>query len=163
MRVYFLFAILLGALLLASCGGAGNVGSRGPGGSDSESTATSSSTASLDDAGKRVSVAGGTFVRLSPDELRAMLERKDFVFVNTHVPFAGDISRTDLSIPYNQIGQSLNKLPEDKNAKIVLYCRSGRMSAEAARTLVGLGYKNVWDLEGGMEAWKEAGLPLEGA
>ena len=38
--------------------------------------------------------------------------------------------------------------------------RSGRMSAIAAEALVGFGYTNVWDLKGGMIAWKEAGYPI---
>jgi rhodanese-related sulfurtransferase len=37
------------------------------------------------------------------------------------------------------------------------------MSAKAAKTLVGLGYDDVWDLWGGMIAWEEAGFRLEGA
>ena len=37
------------------------------------------------------------------------------------------------------------------------------MSAEAAEELVALGYGDVTDLEGGMDAWQRAGLPLEGA
>lgn len=35
------------------------------------------------------------------------------------------------------------------------------MSTAAAKTLVGKGYENVWELEGGMEAWKKTGLPLK--
>jgi rhodanese-related sulfurtransferase len=110
--------------------------------------------------GKRVEVPGGSYVDVSVAELQTMLENKDFVFVNVHIPYEGEIPNTDLSIPYNEIDQNLDKLPDEKNAKIVLYCRSDRMSGIAAETLVGLGYTNVWNLDGGMVAWEQAGLKL---
>jgi rhodanese-related sulfurtransferase len=111
---------------------------------------------------QRVSVSGGTYTNVSADELNVMLKNKDFVFINVHIPFAGNIAGTDLSISYNQIEQNLSQLPADKNAKVVLYCRSGRMSAIAAETLVKLGYTSVWNLKGGMDVWEQAGYPIEG-
>lgn len=110
--------------------------------------------------GKRVTVSGGSFTDVSPAELQTMLANKDFTFVNVHSPFEGKIAKTDLSIPYDQIDQNLDKLPADKNAKIVLYCRSGHMSDIAAKTLIGLGYTNIWNLSGGMMAWEQAGLKI---
>lgn len=114
-----------------------------------------------EEVGQKVTVDGGSYTDVSVSELKAMLDKKDFTFVNVHIPFEGDIAQTDLSIAYDQIDQNLDKLPSDKNAKIVLYCRSGRMSAIAAETLVGLGYTDVWNLTGGMVAWEQAGLKIE--
>ena len=111
--------------------------------------------------GERVTVGNGFYQNVSASDLNAMLKNKDFVFINVHIPFAGNIPDTDLSIPYDQIDQALAQLPANKNAKIVLYCRSGRMSQIAAETLVSLGYTNIWNLEGGMVAWEQAGYLLE--
>jgi len=111
--------------------------------------------------GETVTVEGGSYQNVAPDELNAMLRDKDFVFVNVHIPFEGNIADTDLSIPYNEIEQNLSQLPSDKNAKIVLYCRSGRMSAMAAESLVGFGFTNIWNLDGGMVEWEQAGYALQ--
>jgi len=111
---------------------------------------------------EKINVNGRTYTNVSADELNTMLKNKDFVFINVHIPFAGNIAGTDLSIPYDGIEQNLSKLPADKNTKVVLYCRSGRMSAIAAETLVKLGYTNIWNLNGGMDGWEQAGYPLEG-
>jgi len=99
----------------------------------------------------------GSYQSISSDQLKTMLKDKDFLFINVHVPFEGNIPETDLSIPYDQIEQNLAQLPTDKSAKIVLYCRSGRMSQIAAEKLTSLGYTNIWDLKGGMVAWERAG------
>lgn len=122
---------------------------------------TAASTPASEVVGQQVSVPGGSYTDVSVAELQAMLANKDFTFINVHIPFEGDIASTDLSIPYNEIDQNLGQLPGDKDAKIVLYCRSDRMSRIAAETLVGLGYTKVWNLDGGMLAWEQAGLPLE--
>jgi len=118
---------------------------------------------SVETIGEKVNVSGGAYTDLNSDELNAMLKNKDFVFVNVHIPFEGDIANTDLSIPYDQIAEPfyLSQLPTDTNAKIVLYCRSGRMSAIAAEVLVGQGYTNIWNLKDGMLDWEQSDYPLE--
>jgi len=111
--------------------------------------------------GKQVEVQGGAYTEINVDELQSMLESKDFVLVNVHIPFEGDIPGTDVSIPFDQIAQNLDQLPADKNAKIVLYCRSDRMSTISSETLVDLGYTNIYNLDGGMVDWENAGMDLE--
>jgi len=119
-------------------------------------------TASSEVVGKTIQTANGSYTDVSVAELQSMLANKDFTFVNVHIPFEGDIANTDRSIPFDQIEQHLDQLPAEKDAKIVLYCRSDRMSNIAAEKLVDIGYTNVWNLDGGMVAWERAGLPIEG-
>lgn len=110
---------------------------------------------------KRVPITGeGSYFSIGAFTLKEMLEKKDFLFINVHIPYEGEIEGTDLFIPYNEIQKNLNKLPSDKNAKIILYCRSDKMSVIAAHTFVTLGYSNIWILKGGMVEWKRAGFPL---
>jgi rhodanese-related sulfurtransferase len=51
----------------------------------------------------------------------------------------------------------------DPNSRVVLYCAGGGRSALAADTLQQMGYGNVAHLEGGFNAWKAAGKPVEDA
>jgi len=43
----------------------------------------------------------------------------------------------------------------------VLYCQSGRRSGIAAQALADLGYRHVYNVDGSMNAWVEAGYPVQ--
>ena len=49
----------------------------------------------------------------------------------------------------------------DPNKRVILHCASGGRSALAAATLQEMGYTDVAHVDGGITAWKEAGLPTE--
>lgn len=55
--------------------------------------------------------------------------------------------------------QEINKLPKDK--PVYLYCRSGKRSAAARDLMLKRGFKKVVHLNGGIEEWQNAGLPVE--
>jgi rhodanese-related sulfurtransferase len=103
---------------------------------------------------------GGHWTNVTPDRLAEMLTHKDFTLVNVKTPYIGEIDGTDLYIPYDQISARASQLPAGKTAKILVYCRSGVESAQAAQTLLNLGYTNVWNLDGGMNSWQSSGRTL---
>ena len=126
-----------------------------------QSSAAPSGPSSEADFGEVVKVDNGSYRDISVSELQTMMGNKDFSLVNVHIPFEGNLPETDLSIPYDTIGQNLDKLPADKTAKIVLYCRSGSMSTIASVKLANLGYTHIFNVVGGMIAWQQAGQTIE--
>ncbi len=110
--------------------------------------------------GTPVRVPGGSYTNIGPRTLRDMLASKDVFLLNVHVPYEGEIEGTDVNIPYDEVERRVGQLPLERDARIVVYCRSGRMSAVAVERLLRLGYTRVWHLEGGFVAWRQAGFRL---
>jgi phage shock protein E len=100
------------------------------------------------------------WTNVTANQLADMLGHKDFTLVNVKTPYIGEIDGTDLYIPYDQLAARAAELPANKSAKVLVYCRSGVESAQAAQTLLSLGYTNVWNLDGGMNAWTASGRSL---
>lgn len=84
-------------------------------------------------------------------------DEKNFL-LDVHVPEQTHIPGTDTFIPYNEIALNLNKLPDDKSTPILVYCRTGTMSKEASKEIASLGYANVYELDGGINIYKESNV-----
>lgn len=93
------------------------------------------------------------------DEFAARLEDPDVVVVNVHVPDEGNLPDTDVSIPFDEISES-DALPADLDTPLAVYCKSGNMSADAVADMAALGYTDVVELDGGFDAWADAGRSL---
>lgn len=98
---------------------------------------------------------------ITATELKNIMQRKDIVLVDVHTPEQRHIKGTDLFIPYNEIEKYTDRLPQDKNTALYLYCEGGPMGNAAARSLHELGYTNLNNLEGGAQAWRAAGFDFE--
>ena len=61
-------------------------------------------------------------------------------------------------IPLGDVSSRLDEIPKDRD--VILICRSGRRSGAAQTTLKGRGYDRVANLDGGLIAWHEGGLPV---
>lgn len=106
------------------------------------------------------SVAGTEPSRLlGPAQFGARIGEPGVVTINVHVPDEGSIPGTTQAIPYDRVEAMRAELPP-KETPLAIYCRSGRMSAIAARTLATLGYERIFELAGGMDAWVESGRRL---
>ena len=101
-----------------------------------------------------------SYQNLSFAEFSKWLEEKDFILVNVHVPYQGEIPRTDQLLPYYLVEAQKDRLPAAKDTKIVVYCLTGPMGHTAARSLVRLGYTRVYHYAGGMLDWVRNGRQL---
>jgi len=106
------------------------------------------------------SMDAGGYKNISVDQFIEMMGHKDFTLINVHVPYRGEIAETDLLLPFHAIDQQKEKLPDDLNTKIVVYCMSGPMGYVAAEKLVAMGYRRVIHFQGGMVSWKKSGKSL---
>lgn len=101
---------------------------------------------------------------VASEKFAAVVARPGVVTINVHVPDEGSIRGTDLWIPFDAVEARREELPPPATP-LAVYCRSGRMSAIAVKTLARLGYEDVVELDGGMVAWERGGgqlLPARG-
>ena len=101
-----------------------------------------------------------SYQNASVDQFVEMNANKDFILINTHIPYEGEIPGTDFLIPFTEIDRHKAKLPNDKMTRIVVYCKAGPMGNIAAERLIEMGYANVINFKGGMIAWEKTGRSL---
>lgn len=93
---------------------------------------------------------------VSYEELQAKLAQKEklvLLDVRTQEEFAEGHIAGAVLLPYDEIEEKVANLLPEKDKPIIVYCRSGRRSAIAAKSLRGLGYKDVRDF-GGISRWQ---------
>ena len=107
---------------------------------------------------------------LTVQQLRAGLTKapsvtqKGFMLIDVRSPeehAQGFIPGTDFNIDFREIKTRHRELGAQLGDHIVVYCQSGHRSNIAAETLADLGYTHVYNVNGSMNAWLEAGFPVD--
>ncbi len=75
-------------------------------------------------------------------------------YLSGHIPGA-------VNVPFDQVAQRIAEV--DASHGVALYCMVGPRARKGESALLAAGYAKVFHLEGGLAAWRAAGLPIEGA
>jgi phage shock protein E len=109
--------------------------------------------------------------QLSVQEVKSAIDKapslreKGFILVDVRSVEehdTGAIPGTDLNIDFREMARRHKEIGAGPDDYIVVYCQSGKRSNIAADTLTELGYKNVYNIRGSVNAWMQAGFPLAG-
>jgi rhodanese-related sulfurtransferase len=89
--------------------------------------------------------------QISPRELD---QKKGMVLLDVRTDKEHEVGHIPgaVHIPLSDIGDKIKKLKKDK--EIVVFCQNGNRSIWAIKRLMGMGYKNLYNLKGGYSAWK---------
>jgi len=100
---------------------------------------------------------------ISVAEAKALLDKGGVTFLDVrtekehkkgHIPGAKNV-------PRGKLEYDIGKVISDKNAAVVVYCKTGGRSCLGTYTLVRMGYKNLKSMDGGWKAWTKVGYPVE--
>ena len=106
----------------------------------------------------------GDLKHLSVPHAVTLLNQKKAVFV--------DIRETELAdrmgivpqakrIALEQLADKVNTLSKNKAAPVVILCQTGQRAKAAATVLKAAGFQDLYALEGGVNAWTQAGMPIK--
>ncbi|NLY82515.1 MAG: rhodanese-like domain-containing protein [Clostridiales bacterium] len=94
--------------------------------------------------------------KITSEEAKAIIDSEEDVIildVRTKEEFDGGHIENAVLLPNTEIKDKVEELIPDKDAKILVYCRSGNRSASATKDMLEIGYTNVYDF-GGIVDWE---------
>jgi rhodanese-related sulfurtransferase len=103
-----------------------------------------------------------TYININVSQAKEMIDKREVFILDVRRPdeyASGHINNSTLlavqDIPTNELDIKLKELPKD--SKILVYCRSGSRSVAASTILVDNGFAKVYNMQGGITEWINAG------
>jgi len=90
------------------------------------------------------------YIKINSEEAKKMMDSEEVIVldVRTQAEYAEGHIENAVLLPVDEISAKAEEDIKDKDAKILVYCRSGNRSATAAKNLISMGYTNVYDFGG---------------
>lgn len=124
-----------------------------------------------------IAAADQTYINVTVSEAKDMIEKGDVFILDVRTPDEFNAAHIEEAIlipiaslknppgePELPDGELLKnrlaELPDDKNTKILIYCKTGARSLNASKLLVNNGYTNVYNMEAGIKVWIDEGYPV---
>ncbi len=107
--------------------------------------------------------AGGGRNSLTPTQATLLINREDAQIIDVREPdeYAAGHLPESRNIPAARLEERAGELDKLKDTPLILVCQTGARSGAACPRLSKLGFAKVSSLGGGLNAWREAGLPLK--
>lgn len=102
-------------------------------------------------------------VLISPSNaIRLMNNHDDAIVIDTRsaADFKNGHIKGAKSMPLAELSKSIEKIEQNKDKPVLIYCNSGSTAVRAVKQLKDAGFENISNLEGGIAAWKDANMPL---
>lgn len=99
---------------------------------------------------------------VDPTAATLLINREDALVIDVREPaefVAGHIPQAR-NIPLSKFAERVGELDQFKERPVIVNCRSGHRSANACGQLKKHGFTRIYNLDGGVGAWEQAGLPL---
>ena len=107
-------------------------------------------------------LAGQSGSSVNPAEATLLINREDAQILDVREAdefAAGHLSEAK-NIPASKLAERIGELEKFKDKPVILSCQSGGRSSSACEVLRKAGFTNVHNLEGGVAAWEQAGMPI---
>jgi len=105
----------------------------------------------------------GEIILVTPEEMEVLLELDDVQLVDVRASIEHDeehiINSQNIDFGSPNFEEKIKDL--DKTKPVILYCKSGKLSAKCGKKLLEAGFIKIYDLEGGISKWKHKGKKVK--